>query len=405
MGAAAPASDAAAQASVRYVVEDAPSGYGDAADRLVRATRATRARASSTRGWSATALGASPAFLPCSRDERPDERVAAGAPTVAHLIPEHYPQVRQVAREEAGSRAAGPLVGHTVWETDRLPQHWPALLNTVDLVIVPTEWNRGVFAASGVQVPLAVVPHVATAPAPGDRGAGLGLRDDHVVFYTIGRWDERKAVFRTVQAFLHAFTADDPVTLVVKTGTLVEMPPSDWGAQSPLAHTTAWQLAGLVHHHRNPPHVQLEVDTWPQDRIDGLHHRGDCYVTVARGEGWGMGAFDATAHGNPVIATGWGGFCEYLARRRRVPRRSRARRRAEQRAPVVLPRPALGRGEPRARGRAPPRRGRRSRRGARPGAPRADSGAARLRRAPGRGPVHAGARPARLNRRRAPAPT
>jgi len=300
-----------ARATVRYVAEDAPSGYGDAADRLVRASR-DAGTGIEYRGWSDTAHGAPPAFLPCSRDERPDEHAAPGAPTVAHLIPEHYPLVRRVADKMARDDAAGPIVGHTVWETDRLPQHWPALLNTADLVIVPTEWNREVFAASGVRVPLAVVPHVAITPVPGDRGAGLGLRDDHVVFYTIGRWDERKAVFRTVRAFLDAFTASDPVTLVVKTGMTIEMPPAAWGAQSRLAYTTAWQLAAIVREYRNPARVQLEVEHWSPDRIAGLHHRGDCYLTLARGEGWGIGAFDATAYGNPVIATGWGGFLEYL---------------------------------------------------------------------------------------------
>ena len=34
---------------------------------------------------------------------------------------------------------------------------------------------------------------------------------------------------------------------------------------------------------------------------------------LARGEGWGIGAFDAAAHGNPVVATGWGGYLAYLA--------------------------------------------------------------------------------------------
>lgn len=295
---------AAPAATVRYVAEDAPTGYGDAADRLVRALRGAGTRVE-LRGWSATASGAPPAFLPFSRDELPGERAVPGAPTIAHLVPEHYPLVRDTA-------PPGPFVAHTVWESDRLPHHWPDLLNATDLVIVPTEWNREVFAAGGVHVPVAVVPHVATDPAPGDRGTGLGIPDDHVVFYTIGRWDERKAVFRTVRAFLDAFTAADPVTLVVKTGLTIEMPPGSWGAQSRLAYTTAWQLASIVREHRNPPHVQLEVEEWSQDRIDGLHHRGDCYLTLARGEGWGIGAFDATAYGNPVIATGWGGFLEYL---------------------------------------------------------------------------------------------
>jgi len=293
-----------AGAALRYVAEDAPTGYGDAADRLVCAVRTAGTRVE-YRGWSATALGAPPALLPFSRDEQPEELAVPGAPTVAHLVPEYYPLVKATA-------PTGPFVAHTVWESDRLPHHWPELLNATDTVIVPTEWNREVFVAGGVHVPVAVVPHVAAEPEPGDGGAGLGLPDDDVVFYTIGRWDERKAVFRTVRAFLDAFTASDPVTLVAKTGMTIEMPPAEWGAQSRLAYTTAWQLAAIVRDYRNPARVQLEVETWSQDRIDGLHQRGNCYLTLARGEGWGIGAFDATAYGNPVIATGWGGFLEYL---------------------------------------------------------------------------------------------
>jgi glycosyltransferase involved in cell wall biosynthesis len=291
-------------AALRYVAEDAPTGYGDAADRLVRATRAHGTRVE-YRGWSNTRAGAEPALVPFSRDPFPSEVAAGGAPTVVHLVPEYYPLVRAVVPD-------GPFVAHTVWESDRLPQHWPALLDATDLVLVPTEWNRAVFAASGVHTPIAVVPHVAATVVPGDGGAGLEVADDDFVFYTIGRWDERKAMFRTVQAYLDAFTGDDPVVLVVKTGPRIEMPPGDWGAGNPLAWTTGWQVASLVRGYRNPARVRVETATWTDGQIAGLHTRGDCYLTLARGEGWGLGAFDATAYGNPVVATGWGGFLEYL---------------------------------------------------------------------------------------------
>jgi glycosyltransferase involved in cell wall biosynthesis len=296
-----PATDAA---DLRYVVEDAPTGYGDAANRLIAAVRARGARVEH-RGWSDTTRGAPPALTPASRDPRPQERARPGAPTVAHLVPEHYPLVRSVVD-------GGPFVGSTVWETDRLPAHWPDLLNATDLVVVPTAWNRDVFVDGGVRAPIAVVPHVATTPDAGDRGVGLGIRDDELVVYTIGRWDERKALFLTLDAYLRAFTADDPVTLVVKTGPWLEMPPGEWGAGAPLASTTAWHVVSLVRRHPKPARIQLEVEPWSPDRIAGLHARGDCYLTLARGEGWGMGAFDACAYGNPVVATGWGGFLEYL---------------------------------------------------------------------------------------------
>jgi glycosyltransferase involved in cell wall biosynthesis len=290
-------------AELRYVAEDAPTGYGNAADRLVRAVRGVGTRVE-YRGWSNTRAGAAPALVPFSRDPLPGERAPTDAPTVAHLVPEYYPLVRSVVD--------GPLVAHTVWESDRLPRHWPELLNATDLVIVPTAWNREVFATGGVDTPIAVVPHVATAPDPGDDGRELDLGTDDFVFYTIGRWDERKAVFLTIEAYLRAFTADDPVVLVVKTGPRLEMPPGEWGAGNPMSWTTPWQVASLVRRFRSPPRVHLEVETWTDDRIDGLHARGDCYVTLARGEGWGIGAFDASAYGNPVVATGWGGFLEYL---------------------------------------------------------------------------------------------
>jgi glycosyltransferase involved in cell wall biosynthesis len=292
------------RAALRYVAEDAPTGYGDAADRLVRATRG-HGTAVEYRGWSNTRGGAEPALVPFSRDPLPREHAVDGAPTVAHLVPEYYPLVRTVVPD-------GPFVAHTVWESDRLPRHWPELLNDTDLVIVPTEWNRTVFVDSGVHVPVAIVPHVATAVAPGDRGCALDVSDDDYVFYTIGRWDERKATFLTVRAYLDAFTAADPVVLVVKTGPRIEMPPGEWGAGNPLSWTTAWQVAALVRDYRNPARVRVEAETWTDDRIAGLHTRGNCYVTLARGEGWGIGAFDATAYGNPVVATGWGGFLEYL---------------------------------------------------------------------------------------------
>ena len=44
-----------------------------------------------------------------------------------------------------------------------------------------------------------------------------------------------------------------------------------------------------------------------------LHERGNCFVSLCRSEGWGLGAFDAAASGNPVVTTGFGGHLDYLA--------------------------------------------------------------------------------------------
>lgn len=295
---------ATARAALRYVAEDGSTGYSVAAGRLVEALRSVGVGVELL-GLSQTHRGAAAEWVAHSRDDPAQAaKAAADAPTVMHLVPEHLPHVRRAT--------TGKFFVHTVWETDRLPVHWPALLNRSDGVLVPSTWNRDTFAASGVRVPIEVVPHVACQPtqAPGER---LAIPDDLVVFYTISRWDERKLPALTVRAFLEAFTADDPVLLVVKTGPLSEMPaPDGWGRESPLYLTTGWQVARLVRAYPRPARVQLWVDDWDDARIAALHARGDCYVTLTHGEGWGLGSFDACAYGNSVIATGWSGHLAYL---------------------------------------------------------------------------------------------
>jgi len=294
------------RAAFRYIAEDAASGYGDAADRLVRGVRESGTQVE-YRAWSSwdhrtTPFGA----RRHSRDPFPEARAAPDAATILHLVPEHLPNVRQVYPR-------GPIVVHTVWETDRLPDHWPALLNGADRVIVPTGWNRDVFVAGGVTTPVVVVPHVACDPVPGDGGVALGLPRDLVVFYTIARWDRRKEPATTIRAFLEAFSDEDPVALVVKTTPYTTYSTmQQWGQGTSLTGTTMLEVARIVRDHPRAPLVRVEIDPWSPARVAGLHTRGDCYVSLTHGEGWGIGAFDAAAYGNPVVITGWGGQVAYL---------------------------------------------------------------------------------------------
>ncbi len=290
---------------LRYVAEDGSTGYSVAAGRLVDAVRGSGVEVE-MRGVADGLLTDPARFVPHSRDDRPlATRAPDEATTVMHLVPEHLARVR--------ASTQGPVVIHTIWETDELPAHWPLLLNQSDGVLVPTEWNREIFRACGVDVPVEVVPHVACMPAA-PVAPTLDLPDELIVFYNIGRWDERKAPSLALRAFLEAFTADDPVVFVIKTGLISEMrQPDDWGRTSPMYWTSSWHVARLLRQYPRPPRVHLHVDEWSDERIAALHARGDCYLTLTHSEGWGIGSFDACAYGNPVIATGWGGHLAYLA--------------------------------------------------------------------------------------------
>lgn len=225
---------------------------------------------------------------------------------VAHMVPEFFPILRQHCGEAL-------LVGHTAWETDLIPSHWVACLDSVDLVVVPSSFSAAAIAARGVSAPVAVVPHV----APETRRHSSRLFEEvpggtHV-FYTIAPWGERKDVQATVQSYLRAFKSTDDVLLVIKTSLL------DWRRRPkrplPVGQegTTPWVVARLLSRHLDPPKILLVTRELSEADMASLHARGDCFVSLSRGEGWGLGSFDAAAYGNPVVVTGFGGHLEYLS--------------------------------------------------------------------------------------------
>lgn len=220
---------------------------------------------------------------------------------IMHLVPEYYPHFIQ---QEQGKL----IIGYTVWETDRIPRHWQALLNQCHKILVPSHFSREVFLEGGITSPIDVVPHISVyiQPAASDF---LGKIDPQCcVFYTISDWIARKANELTIQVYLRAFTSSDNCLLVVKTG------------KYDLAHTrwkkfffsTSRLISRLQARHANPSKIKLISEVLSDAQIQALHRRGDCYVSLTRSEGWGLGAFDAAAAGKPVIITGYGGQVEYL---------------------------------------------------------------------------------------------
>ncbi|UOK70721.1 hypothetical protein [Ancylobacter polymorphus] len=310
--------------SLRYIGLGDVSGYAVAAAALVRALDAAGVRVA----WEpllpggglglgyapARAKDAGPEDLRALRDD-----AAACDVAILHLVPEYYPHF--IARERG--RGTRVVVGHTVWETDRLPAHWPALINRLDAVIVPTEWNRQVFRDSGVVIPILVVPHL---PRPA-RDVTAADRErlrrrlpplaGRRVFYTISTWLERKSIGPLVAAFTGAFSAEDEVALVIKTTAhdleRVRRDPGHEGEAVPVRPQFEAMIGrAVLRHGRLPPPICLVTDDLPDGEIEALHELGDCYVSLCRAEGWGLGAFEAACAGRPVIITGWGGPLAFL---------------------------------------------------------------------------------------------
>lgn len=205
------------------------------------------------------------------------------------------------------ARLAFPLrnvIAITVWETDTMPTQWrPILTHALD-VWLPCEFNTSVFAAA-LGKPVFKLPHPifsATADENSSYGAidEWGIQSDDFVFYSIFEWQDRKSPERTMEAYFGAFPRDEKNILVLKT--------------NPGAATVAIRALEEVRGRTGSrARAVVRAEAWCEAQITKLHARGDCYVSLHRGEGWGYPLFEAASRGKPVIATGYSGPLDYLA--------------------------------------------------------------------------------------------
>ncbi|MFY9221900.1 MAG: glycosyltransferase [Blastocatellia bacterium] len=221
---------------------------------------------------------------------------------IIHTVPEYYPLWAKI---EQGKN----LVGYTVWETDIIPNHWADLLNGVNQLLVPCYWNKQVFEKDGVNTPIDIVPHILEEPITVSKAEIKGINPNDYVFYNIGTWTERKSPWYLIKAFCETFTNKDSVALVIKTNK------EDFTRRKILGRfsfPSFWAFRKLIKQYKNAPKVILLTDELSNIEICQLHNRGDCYISLARSEGWGLGAFEAAGMGKPVIMTGFGGQLDFL---------------------------------------------------------------------------------------------
>ena len=218
---------------------------------------------------------------------------------IMHCTPEFYSKFREEGKFN---------IAYTIWETTKLHPDWKNYINDhVSALFVGCEWNVGIFKDCGVKVPIFNAPHCMSLDSLENVNefdvAGLGK--DTFMFYDIFQWVERKAPLDLVKAYWSAFQNNEDVALVLKTYR------SDYSDPEKNAIRQTLTRLKTVCSADNFPPIYLILDMLSEDEITGLHKRGDCYVSLDRGEGFGLGGFESGAIGNPIIVTGFGGVTEY----------------------------------------------------------------------------------------------
>lgn len=220
---------------------------------------------------------------------------------------------------EWDTRLAAKNVGITAGvETTICNPTWVKCINSMHRVIVPSAFVKSTFEKSGtlnnggndvVVIPESFIDEILGDPPP--------LAMDFTTkfnFLTVGQItgrsseEDRKNLFNLLKWFSESFRSRDDVGLIIKTNNGRETKMDRMLTTDVINQTLRLVRKG------NFPRIHLIHGSMDDAEIAGLykHPSVRAFVTLTRGEGFGLPILEAAASGLPVIATNWSGHLDFL---------------------------------------------------------------------------------------------
>ena len=190
-------------------------------------------------------------------------------------------------------------VGIWAWEVESFPAAMAAAEHYIDEIWAVSEFAAAAIAKK-VSKPVFTFPHPVIPPTPPPISrAELGLPDGFVFLFCFDFFSvmERKNPRGLIDAFSRAFSPNEGPLLVIKT----------------INGTDAIdQLEKLRITAADRPDIRIVDGYLSQSRTHALIDACDAYVSLHRGEGFGLTMAEAMALGKPVIATGYSGNLDFM---------------------------------------------------------------------------------------------
>ena len=189
-------------------------------------------------------------------------------------------------------------IAYWAWELETMPEGWRPALDEADEIWVPSEFVRRAIASETTK-PVVCIPHcVAPNPVESLDRDYFGLPKDSFIFlamYDTRSIAERKNPKAALHAFIAAFGADDNrATLVLKVNNATT--------------DSLRELDEAIGSHQN---IIILKEDHSKPEIDSLINAVDCFVSLHRSEGFGLGPAEAMSLGKSVILTNWSGSTDY----------------------------------------------------------------------------------------------
>lgn len=206
-------------------------------------------------------------------------------------------------------------------ETDVCNPEWIKCIDTMDHVVVPSAFVKEMFLrtaqGSGIELDekkIRVIPESFIDEVAGDvEPLELDLCTSFN-FLAVGQMtgrdaeQDRKNIFNTIKWFCETFKGDKDVGLIIKTNN---------GRETKIDRKVTMdilrQVLGQVRKGPNP-RVHAIHGTLSDAEMAGLyrHPSVKAFLTLTRGEGFGLPILEAAASGLPIIATNWSGHTDFL---------------------------------------------------------------------------------------------
>jgi len=191
-------------------------------------------------------------------------------------------------------------VGLWYWEQETFPVRWHSAFDYYDEIWVPSDFTQAAIASvSPIPVRKITYPlYLDGNEAKLDR-AHFGLPENMFVFlfaFDFFSTVQRKNPAAIIAAFRRAFRRDDSVVLVLKS----------INAQD---HRTDRDSLGKESEGVNVVFIDQHISAHEMNALMAL---ADCYVSLHRSEGLGLGMAQAMYLGKPVIGTNYSGNLEFM---------------------------------------------------------------------------------------------
>lgn len=195
------------------------------------------------------------------------------------------------------------VIAYSFWELPEFPENWMHVFGDIN-----EYWAGSRFIQDAVTLksPVPVVripPVVQLNSARSFQREHFGLPENRFLLLTMADTFsvlERKNPLGVVRAFKKAFSGKDPrVGLIIK-------------INNPEHLTSSWQI--LADEISDCDNVFIVDRGLTGDEITSLISNSDCYVSLHRSEGFGLGPAEAMSLGKPIIATNWSGNTDYMTK-------------------------------------------------------------------------------------------